>query len=81
VTKERLNAAFDTIHQSLQRRVKKLLLVTADDPGHTNWQAALGGTDVETTVVGSGGEALAIVKQQYHRRHRRRSRHRRHSGH
>jgi HAMP domain-containing protein/signal transduction histidine kinase/DNA-binding response OmpR family regulator len=65
VTKETLNAAFDTIHHSLERRVKKLLIATAGNPARTNWQASLGGNDVETIVVGSGGEALAVLKQQY----------------
>jgi len=65
MTTENLSAAFDTIHHSLERRLKKLLVVTAEAPGATAWQAALGGTDVETIVVGSGGEALAAVRHQY----------------
>src|SRR5471030_2309185 len=65
MTTENLSAAFDTIYHSLERRLKKLLVVTAQAPGETDWQAALGGTDVETIVVGSGGEALAAVRHQY----------------
>jgi CheY-like chemotaxis protein/two-component sensor histidine kinase len=65
MTTENLTAAFDTIYHSLERRLKKLLVVTAQAPGETDWQAALGGTDVETIVVGSGGEALAAVTHQY----------------
>ncbi|MCU1239063.1 MAG: sensor hybrid histidine kinase, partial [Candidatus Solibacter sp.] len=65
VTKEKLNDAFDAIHHSLERRVKKLLVVTAEDAGQTDWQMTLGGRDVETIVAGSGGAALAVVKQQY----------------
>ncbi len=62
---EILSAAFDTIHHSLERRQKKLLVVTAQAAGETGWQAALGGPDVETIVVGSGGEALAVMRHQY----------------
>ncbi len=65
VTKEKLSATFDSIHRSLVRRVKKLLVVTTEDTGDARWQAALGGRDVETIVVGSGGAALAVAKQQY----------------
>ena len=65
VNKDKLNAAFDNIHRSLERRVKKLLVVTAEDPGKTNWQAKLGGQEVETILAGSGGAALAVVKHQY----------------
>jgi CheY-like chemotaxis protein/two-component sensor histidine kinase len=65
MTTENLSSAFDTIYHSLERRQKKLLVVTARAPGETDWQAALGGTDVETIVVGSGGEALAAARHQY----------------
>ncbi|MGA3236613.1 MAG: HAMP domain-containing protein [Bryobacteraceae bacterium] len=65
ITKDNLNAAFDTIHQSLQRRTKKLLIVTTDEARRAGWQESLGGNDVEIIAVGSGGEALAVVKQQY----------------
>jgi CheY-like chemotaxis protein/two-component sensor histidine kinase len=65
MTTEILSAAFDTIHHSLERRQKKLLVVTAQAAGETGWQAALGGPDVETIVVGSGGETLAVMRHQY----------------
>ena len=65
VTKDNLNIAFDTIHHSLERRARKLLIVTPEELRRTNWQEALGGAGVETIAVGSGGEALAVVKQQY----------------
>jgi CheY-like chemotaxis protein len=64
VTKDNLNAAFDTIHHSLQRRTKKLLIV-APRSRADQLAGALGGSDVEIIAVGSGGEALAVVKQQY----------------
>jgi signal transduction histidine kinase/CheY-like chemotaxis protein/HAMP domain-containing protein len=65
VTKDNLNAAFDTIHLSLKKRAKKVLIVTQDDARRDSWQELLGGRDVEMRAVGSGGEALAVVKQQY----------------
>jgi CheY-like chemotaxis protein len=65
MTRQNLNAAFDTIHQSVQLRQKKLLVVAAPGSIENDWQAALGGTDVETIAVGSGGEALAVMRQQY----------------
>jgi HAMP domain-containing protein/signal transduction histidine kinase/CheY-like chemotaxis protein len=65
VTKDNLNIAFDTIHHSLERRTKKLLIVAPEEPRRTNWREALGGSGVEVIAVGSGGEALAVVRQQY----------------
>jgi CheY-like chemotaxis protein len=65
VTKDNLNIAFDNIHHSLKRRTRKLLIVAPEEHRRTSWREALGGTDVETIVVGSGGEALAVVKHQY----------------
>jgi len=65
VTKDNLNIAFDTIHHSLERRTRKLLIVAPEENRRANWRDALGGSDVECIAVGSGGEALAVVKQQY----------------
>jgi HAMP domain-containing protein/signal transduction histidine kinase/DNA-binding response OmpR family regulator len=65
VNKDNLTAAFDAIHHSLERRSRKLLIVVADDARRTRWEAELGGADVETIVVGSAGEALAVVSGQY----------------
>jgi HAMP domain-containing protein/signal transduction histidine kinase/CheY-like chemotaxis protein len=65
VTKDNLNIAFDTIHHSLELRTKKLLIVAPEEPRRTSWREALGGNGVEIIAVGSGGEALAVVKQQY----------------
>ena len=64
-TNDNLNAAFDSIHHSLQRRTKKLLIVATDEDRRAAWQDLLGGKDVDILTVGSGGEALAVVKQQY----------------
>jgi CheY-like chemotaxis protein len=65
MTKENLSAAFDTIHDSLQVRQKKLLVVAERESGQIDWHATLGGSDLETIVVASGGEALAVVRHQY----------------
>jgi CheY-like chemotaxis protein len=65
VTKDALNAAFDTIHHSLQRRTKKLLLVTGEDNRRSAWVNHLRGSDIEVISVASGGEALAVAKDRY----------------
>jgi CheY-like chemotaxis protein len=63
VTNANLNAAFDTIHQSLKPRTKKLMLIAEEEGRRTHWKEFLGGRDIETVAVGSGGEALALLKQ------------------
>jgi CheY-like chemotaxis protein/two-component sensor histidine kinase len=65
VTKDKLNDAFDTIHHSIERRTRKLLLVTQEESRARLWQELLGGSDVEIYSVASGGEALAVAKQKY----------------
>jgi CheY-like chemotaxis protein len=65
VTKDALNAAFDTIHHSLKPRTRKLLLVTATADGGGEWVTCLRGPDVEIVSVASSGEALAVAKERY----------------
>ena len=65
VTKDNLTAAFDTIHNSLDRRTRKLLLVSESESRGAAWKAELGGPDVEISVVTSGGEALAAVQHKF----------------
>jgi CheY-like chemotaxis protein/two-component sensor histidine kinase len=65
VTKDALNAAFDTIHHSLQRRSKKLLMVTGEKERRAAWVDCLRGPDIEIFSVSSGGEALAVAKDRY----------------
>jgi signal transduction histidine kinase/DNA-binding response OmpR family regulator len=65
VTKDHLTAAFDTIHQSLERRSKKLLVVTPEESRRTQWASLLAGAGVEVLPVASGGEALAVARQKY----------------
>jgi CheY-like chemotaxis protein len=65
VTKDALNAAFDTIHQSLRKRPKKLLLVTREKARADQWVGCLQGPDVQIFSVATGGEALAVTKDRY----------------
>jgi CheY-like chemotaxis protein len=65
VTRESLQQAFTSIEQSVQPRVKKLLFVTEDTARRRKIQQHLEGSDIEILNAGSGGEALAIVGQQY----------------
>src|SRR5436190_20995268 len=65
VTKDNLNAAFDTIHGSLQRRTRKLLIVTQEDARRPNWQETLGGSGVQVVAEASGDEARAVVRHHY----------------
>ena len=64
-TRENLEHAFTSIEQSVQYRVKKLLLVTDDADRSRKMQQSLAGDDLEILSVTSGGEALAMVRQQY----------------
>jgi len=65
VTKDNLNVAFDTIHYSLARRARKLLIVACEDLRDADWSQSIGGSDVAIIQAGSGGEALGIARQQY----------------
>jgi CheY-like chemotaxis protein len=40
-------------------------VVAEAETSHIDWHASIGGSDLETMVVGSGGEALAVVRHQY----------------
>jgi signal transduction histidine kinase/CheY-like chemotaxis protein/HAMP domain-containing protein len=65
LTKDKLSAAFDTIHRSIERRTRKLLLVAEDEARRKSLHALLGGSGVEVIATASGGEALAIAKSKY----------------
>jgi HAMP domain-containing protein/signal transduction histidine kinase/DNA-binding response OmpR family regulator len=65
VTKDNLTAAFDAIHDSLDRRTRKLLIVAETESRRLQWELELGGTDIELDSVGSGGEALGVVGHKY----------------
>ncbi|HYL73976.1 MAG TPA: response regulator, partial [Bryobacteraceae bacterium] len=65
VTDESLAEAFTTIEHSVQKRVKKLLLVCGDDEERTSIFANIAAHDLEIIDVATGGEGLAVVQQQY----------------
>jgi HAMP domain-containing protein/signal transduction histidine kinase/CheY-like chemotaxis protein len=65
VTNESLVEAFETIEQSVHKRVKKLLLVCADEVERDSMLRTVAAADLDIVSVGTGGEALAVVKQQY----------------
>ncbi|MBV8847140.1 MAG: response regulator, partial [Bryobacterales bacterium] len=63
--KDSLADAFATIQHSTQQRLKKLLLVCPDDSERTEIEQHLAAPDLEIIQVATGGEALAVVKDQY----------------
>jgi len=65
ITKDALNLAFDTIYHSLERRTRKLLMVTAEPDRRSAWIDYLRGGDLEILSVASGGEALAVARERY----------------
>ena len=66
VTNESLAEAFATIEHSVQKRVKKLLLVCADDQrALDDMIATVGSAGYRGSACATAGEALAVVKQQY----------------
>ena len=64
ITKD-LTGAFDTIHNSLETRARRLLLVSASESCRTHWELELGGPDVDVLCVDSGGEALLSIRRRY----------------
>ncbi|MBO0859583.1 MAG: response regulator, partial [Chloracidobacterium sp.] len=62
VTREQLVEAFDRIVDFLDRKVKRLLVVEGDDERRRSVVELIGDGDVQTTVVGTGGEALAELR-------------------
>jgi CheY-like chemotaxis protein len=65
VTNELLAEAFTTIEHSVQKRIKKLLLVCGDDIERAGMIATVGAPDLDPIGVATAGEALAVLKQQY----------------
>jgi CheY-like chemotaxis protein len=59
--KESLDTLFDEITQSIERRVKRLLVVEDDDAQRAHVVDLLGGEDVEIITAGNGSEALAAL--------------------
>src|SRR5205823_4801261 len=65
-TKESLQRAFEELKQFIERPVKNLLVVEDDEIQTMSIRELIGNGDVRTTVVATGGEALAAIEtQQY----------------
>jgi CheY-like chemotaxis protein/HAMP domain-containing protein len=61
-----LDIAFDDIKGFVERRVKNLLIVEDDASQRQAIVELIGNGDVESTAVGSGGEALAELRQKHY---------------
>src|SRR5229473_1213342 len=61
---ESLVEAFATIEESAHKQVKKLLVVCADEATRNAITQSLEARDLDLVGVGTGGEAMAIVKEQ-----------------
>ena len=57
--------AFSAIEESTQKRLKKLLVVSADSMDRENIASLVAADDLEIMEVQTAGEALAVVKHQY----------------
>jgi len=65
-TKESLSEALTTLHEFVDRPVKRLLVVEDDAVARQSIVELIGTGDVQTTTVGSGEEALdALQRQQF----------------
>jgi len=62
-TKDNLSEALKTLHEFVDRPVKRLLVVEDDSASQQSIVELIGNGDVQTTVVGSGEEALAALQQ------------------
>ncbi len=65
VVNDSLADAFQRIEQSSQKRLKKLMVVCSDDEDRREIGELLAARDVEIFDVASGGEALALARQQF----------------
>jgi HAMP domain-containing protein/signal transduction histidine kinase/DNA-binding response OmpR family regulator len=65
VPNESLVEAFATIEHSVRKRIKKLMVVCADEGVRGDILANIGAPDIDIISAGTGGEALAAVKHQY----------------
>jgi hypothetical protein len=63
-TKETLSDALTTLHEFVDRPVKRLLVVEDDVVAQQSIVELIGNGDVETTTVGSGEEALARLQSE-----------------
>jgi CheY-like chemotaxis protein len=60
-----LAEAFAAIEHSVQKRVKRLLLVCSDETERNGMIATVGAPDLDPIGVETAGEALAVLKQQH----------------
>jgi CheY-like chemotaxis protein len=63
LTKDSLAEAFETIHHSVERRVKTLLMVVPQEDRQKQLTELLEGPDIEIRSVPTGAEAMEIIKQ------------------
>jgi signal transduction histidine kinase/CheY-like chemotaxis protein len=63
-TKDSLSDALTTLHEFVDRPVKRLLVVEDDEVARQSIVELIGAGDVETTTVGTGAEALAALQRQ-----------------
>ena len=61
-TKESLSEALTTLHEFVDRPVKRLLVVEDDEAAQRSIAELIGTEDVQTTTVGSGEEALQALQ-------------------
>ncbi|HEY9443309.1 MAG TPA: HAMP domain-containing protein [Gemmatimonadales bacterium] len=63
-TRDSLSDALTTLHEFVDRPVKRLLVVEDDEVARQSIVELIGAGDVETTTVGTGAEALAELQRQ-----------------
>jgi CheY-like chemotaxis protein len=61
-TKDSLSAALNTLHEFVDRPIKRLLIVEDDRAAQQSITELIGEGDVQTTAVGTGEEALAALQ-------------------
>jgi signal transduction histidine kinase/CheY-like chemotaxis protein len=61
-TKDSLSAALNTLHEFVDRPIKRLLIVEDDQVAQQSITELIGEGDVQTTAVGTGEEALAALQ-------------------
>ncbi|MGF1963733.1 MAG: HAMP domain-containing protein, partial [Aulosira sp. DedVER01a] len=65
LTSETISDALTKIKGFIERRVKSLLVVEDDDTQRNSIIELIGNSDVTTTAVGTGAEALEAIRNQY----------------
>ncbi len=65
LTKENLEEAFEVIRQSMQPRIKKLILISDNDVRRADIHDLIGGPDIETIDVPDPAGAMEIVNREH----------------